>query len=82
MGAFAQTVALRARAITQEDVDGLHGHGFSDEEIVDIASVATLRCFVSKFLDSVGAEPEASYADLGPGLLEALKVGRDLEKRP
>lgn len=80
--AFAQKIALRARAITQEDVDGLRGHGLTDEEIVDVASAATLRCFVSKFLDSVGAEPEASYADLGPALLEALKVGRDLEQRP
>ena len=82
MVAFVKQVALRARAITREDVDGLRGHGFSDEEIVDIASATAARCFISKFLDAVGAEPDHFYADMAPGLREALTVGREIERRP
>lgn len=82
MMAFAQKIALRARAITQADVDELRGHGFSDQDIFDIAAAAAGRCFMSKLLDAVGSEPDHIYADLEPGLRQALTVGRDIEKPP
>jgi uncharacterized peroxidase-related enzyme len=82
MAVFAQKIALRAHTITQADVDELRGHGFSDQEIADIVAAATARCFMSKFLDSVGAPADHYYADLPPGVRQALTVGRDIEARP
>lgn len=79
MAAFAQKIALRARNVTQEDVDELRRHGFSDQEIFDIIAAAAARCFMSKLLDAVGAQADRFYAELEPGLRQALTVGRDIE---
>jgi uncharacterized peroxidase-related enzyme len=82
MVAFVQKVALQASTVTQEEVDELRSHGFSDVEIFDIASATTARCFLSKLLDGIGAEHDASYADIEPGLRQLLTVGRAIEKSP
>jgi uncharacterized peroxidase-related enzyme len=79
MAAFAQKIALSARNITQEDVDELRRQGFSDQEIFDIAAAAAARCFMSKLLDATGAQADASYGALEPGLRQALTVGRDID---
>lgn len=76
MMAFAQKVALDAHAITPEEVDALRRHGFSDAEILDITLAAAMRCFFSKTLDALGAEPDLSYSALEPELRETLAVGR------
>jgi uncharacterized peroxidase-related enzyme len=81
MVAFVQKVVRRAIDVTQADVDELHGHGFTDEEIFDIAAAASARCFFSKLLDAVGTEPDAFYANMEPELRKALTVGRDIERR-
>ena len=78
--AFAEKVALDAHNVTQEDIDRLRQHGFSDEEILDVALTAAARSFFSKVLDAVGAEPDAKYADLEQPLREALTVGREFPK--
>jgi len=82
MVAYVRKIALRASAITQADIDELHGHGFSDREILDIALAAAARCFFSKLLDAVGAEPDHHYTELEPGLRAALTVGRAIETSP
>jgi hypothetical protein len=65
-------------AITQEDVDSLQAHGFSDPEIFDITATATARCFFSKTLDALGAEPDEIYMGLEDDLRETLTVGRPI----
>jgi uncharacterized peroxidase-related enzyme len=79
--AFAGKVALHAYKITQQDIDEMRSHGFSDIEILDIIMVAAIRSFVTKVLDSVGWEPHLDFLKkikslLGVGLLEILMVGR------
>lgn len=78
MMAFAEQVTARANTVTREDVEGLRGHGFSDTEILDIALTAAARCFFSKAVDGVGAQPDAAYAELDAPLREALTVGRPI----
>jgi uncharacterized peroxidase-related enzyme len=78
--AFAEKVATRANEITVSDIDELRTHGFSDPEIFDIAAAAAARCFFSKLLDAMGAEPDASYRELDPELLSILTVGRSIEE--
>lgn len=81
MMAFAEKVALRADQISAADVDALRSHGLVDEEIFDVAAAAAARCFFSKLMDAVGAEPDSAFQDLDPALREALTVGRPVATR-
>jgi len=81
MMAFVEKVILRAHEMTEGDTDALRSHGFSDEEIFDIAATAAARCFLSKLDDALGVEPDARYWDLDPTLRESLTVGRRLNPR-
>jgi uncharacterized peroxidase-related enzyme len=76
--AYAEKITLDASSVTQEDIDGLKSCGYSDEEILSIALAATARCFFSKTLDAVGAEPDASYMEMDNDLRQALTVGRPI----
>ena len=75
---LADKVAQDATSVTQADVDALRAHGLSDAEIFDVIAAAAARCFFSKVLDAIGAEPDKKYAALEPGLREALTVGRPI----
>jgi alkylhydroperoxidase family enzyme len=63
---FAVKVATQADQIRQEDVEALRAQRLSDEEILDVAMAAAARCFFSKVMDAVGAEPEARYLSEEP----------------
>lgn len=76
---FAEKIVKDATAITEEDVAELRRHGFSDEEIFDITTVTTARCFFSKTLDALGASADAIYNNLPEGLKISLTVGREIE---
>ncbi|HEV2440619.1 MAG TPA: hypothetical protein VGX97_11215 [bacterium] len=78
MLAYAEKITVGAYRVTQEDVDGLRGHGFSDAEILDIALAAAARNFYSRMVDATGAEPDPEYRDLEPGFRGMLAVGRPL----
>jgi alkylhydroperoxidase family enzyme len=78
--AFAEKVVRQADSVTREDVDLLRRHGLTDGEIFDVAAAAAARCFFSKTLDALGAEPDASYEALEPDLREALTVGRPISR--
>ena len=69
---YAQKVTLHAHEVTEEDIVRLRGHGLTDPEILDIALAAAARCFFSKTLDAVGAQPDETYAELADGLADVL----------
>jgi uncharacterized peroxidase-related enzyme len=73
---FAQKVSTQAHQVNQQDIEELHGHGLSDEEILDVVLATTARNFFSKTLDSLGAEPDSVYLELEPELRQVLAVGR------
>jgi uncharacterized peroxidase-related enzyme len=75
---LADKVAADATSVTQEDIDRLRALGLSDPEIFDVVAAAAARCFFSKSLDALGAEPDSAYAQLEPGLRDALTVGRPI----
>ncbi|GHF89098.1 carboxymuconolactone decarboxylase family protein [Deinococcus ficus] len=79
--AFAEQVARDAASVTAQDVAGLRGLGLTDTEIFDVAAAASARCFFSKMLDALGAEPDAAYAELEGELQETLTVGRAITTR-
>jgi uncharacterized peroxidase-related enzyme len=82
MMAFAERVAKDASSITAEDVEGLRAHGFTDAEIFDIAAAAAARCFFSKLLDALGAEPDSAYLALEDDLRRRLTPGRPVSAAP
>jgi uncharacterized peroxidase-related enzyme len=76
---LADKVAADATSVTADDVERLRGLGLTDAEIFDVVAAAALRCFFSKTLDGLGVQPDAAYAELEPGLRDALTVGRPIE---
>jgi uncharacterized peroxidase-related enzyme len=78
MMVFAEKIVRNATAITQADIEVLRQHGFSDPEIFDITTTATARCFFSKTLDALGAEPDETYLSLEGELRQILTVGRPI----
>jgi uncharacterized peroxidase-related enzyme len=75
---LAEKVAGDATDVTQADIDRLRGLGLSDAEISGVVMAAAARCFFSKTLDGLGAEPDAKFAALDAGLRDALTVGRPI----
>jgi uncharacterized peroxidase-related enzyme len=75
---LAEKVVDDATSVTLQDVDNLRTLGLSDTDILNVVLAATARCFFSKTLDAVGALPDHPYAQLEPGLREALVVGRPI----
>jgi alkylhydroperoxidase family enzyme len=73
---FAQKVTLKPNQITGQDFGVLRANGLSDEEILDVVLTVTARNFMSKTLDTLGAEPDPAFMDLEPELREALVIGR------
>jgi uncharacterized peroxidase-related enzyme len=78
---LAAKVAEDATAVQQSDIERLRSLGLSDDEIVDVVLAAAARCFFSKTLDALGVAPDAKYADLDPGVRDALTVGRAIASR-
>lgn len=73
---LAAKVASDATSVEQADIDRLRSLGLSDRDVLDVVLAAAARCFFSKVLDAVGAEPDAKYGQLDPALREVLTVGR------
>ncbi len=82
MMAFVEKVVRNAHEITRTDIDELRSHGYGDEEIFDVTAAAAARCFFSKVLDALGAEPDSSFHNLPPTLRAALTVGRTIADQP
>ena len=76
---FARAIARDARKISFGQVEALTKiHGFSDEEVFDIAAIAAGRCFFTKLLDALGTEPDVAFMSMDPELREKLGVGRPI----
>src|SRR6185503_12240421 len=68
MMAFVEKVVRNAHEITRGDIEELRSHGYGDEDIFDVTAAAAARCFFSKLLDALGAEPDSSFHALEPAL--------------
>ena len=75
---LAERVVDDATSIDDDALRPLRDLGLSETEIMDVVLAAAARCFFSKTLDALGVLPDASYAELDPGLREALVVGRPI----
>ena len=53
-------------------------HKLSDEDIFDIAAIASARCFFTKILDALGSEPDVDFMSIDAELRQKLTVGRPI----
>jgi uncharacterized peroxidase-related enzyme len=80
---YAEKVAVAAYTVTEADAERLRQHGFSDEQIFDVALCVAVRNFYSRLIDAAGATPDPELQELEPAELRAaLTVGRPLPARP
>jgi len=77
---LAERVVDDATKITDADLQRLRDLGLTDPEIMDVILAAAVRSFWTKTLDSLGVQPDATYAEMAPELLEVLVVGRPIAK--
>ena len=75
---LAEKVVDDATSVTEADVQRLRDLGLSDKDVLDVVLAASARCFFSKTLDALGAEPDAEFLTLDPALREVLVVGRPI----
>jgi uncharacterized peroxidase-related enzyme len=71
---LAEKVALHAYKVTPEEIDRLRSFGLTDVEIFNVVLAAAARCFFSKSLDAMGAEPDAALAATND-LVELVGLG-------
>lgn len=76
MLAYAEKIAKDASQVSKADIDRLRSAGFADRQICDIALCASLRCFMSRFYDAVGASPEPMFFDSDAQFRTAMTVGK------
>jgi len=69
---FAQKIATQPNEISAQDIDELHKHGLSDEEILDVVLASTARSFFSKTLNALDAKPDPAYWESEPEVVRLL----------
>jgi hypothetical protein len=79
--AFAGKVLNSSYNIDQTDINNLHDHGFTEEDIINIALTATSRSFFSRMVDTIGFQPSSAWLGkvqelLGTETFKSLNVGR------
>ena len=62
---FAATVALHAYEISDNDIETLQQHGFSDEDIWDIGAIAALFALSNRMANLTGMRPNDEFYLLG-----------------
>jgi uncharacterized peroxidase-related enzyme len=80
---YAEKVTVAAHTVSEEDVRRLRRHGFSDEQVFEVALCAAVRSPFSRLTDAVGAMPDPELQALEPAdLRDALVVGRGVDGAP
>lgn len=79
--AFAEKVLTNSYQISQDDIDNLKNHGFSAEDIFNIALTVTSRSFFSRVVDAMGFQIPGEWLSktetlLGKAAFQTLNVGR------
>ena len=75
---LADKVVVDATSVTEADWDRLRALGLDDAQITDVVLAAAARCFLSKTLDALGVQPDASFRQLDPAFRDAVTVGRPI----
>ena len=77
---FATKVARDASSVSQQDVDTLRAHGYSDAEVFDISAAVAGRSFLAKILDALGVETDVTAMDMSEAFRKAVTIGRPISR--
>lgn len=58
MLAYVEKLTLEPWSVTETDVEGLRGAGFTDRDILDICDVAAYYAYVNRIADGLGVPLE------------------------
>ena len=62
---FAAKVCEKSSDISDQDLQQLRGHGFNDEEIWDIASIASFFALSNRMANFTGMRPNDDFYTMG-----------------
>jgi uncharacterized peroxidase-related enzyme len=62
---FAMKVALEAQVVSDADLATLSGHGFSDDDIWDIAAIAAFFALSNRLANVTGMRPNDEFYLMG-----------------
>ena len=68
---FAAKATLNAASCTEDDVDGLRSHGFTDQEILEIVMAVCWYSIQTRVADALGVQLDDGI-QRNKGLLEAF----------
>jgi uncharacterized peroxidase-related enzyme len=75
---YAEQITIDTSKVGAQHIAALRANSFSDRQIFDIALCASLRSFMSRFYDALGATPDEDLRRIPEPLRGALTVGRPL----
>jgi uncharacterized peroxidase-related enzyme len=64
---YAVKLTKDPRGVTRGDLDGLRGHGYTDEQVVDAVQCIGYFNFINRVLDGLGVDPEPGMRYAAPG---------------
>jgi alkylhydroperoxidase family enzyme len=62
---FAMKVSKEAQLISEADFDGIAGHGFSDDDIWDIAAISAFFALSNRMANLTAMRPNAEFYMMG-----------------
>ncbi len=75
---YAEKITVSPSEVGQSDVQGLKRAGWSEAEILDIATLTAYRNFITRIADALGVQLSADLAQLRKDYLDTLMVGKKL----
>ena len=72
---YAEKITLNPSTITEQDVDNLRAHGWSDVEILEIATLSSYRNYIARVANALGVKSEAHHFADDVETLTALAEG-------
>lgn len=58
---YAEKITLNPSSIEEGDIENLRAHGFSDVEILEIATVSSYRNYIARVANALGVEMEEEH---------------------
>lgn len=72
MLAFAEKLTFTPAQVTEDDIDKLRSHGFSDENVFDIVLLTAYRNFMNRVNDGLGVTTERLAGRFGAAHVAAI----------
>ena len=72
---YAEKITLALWTVGEADVENLRAHGFSEVEILEIATVSSYRNYIARVANALGVEADDAPFAEDSGLRAAMEKG-------